>query len=137
MTAPVGYFTVYHGKLEINVPFDIFILHTTELDPVKSKRFGETLKSRYPWLTDDAIKVIMNNSVREMKRLNEERKRDKGVVSMDPVKDMKSEIAKTKAALEKDPNDAMAWMKLGELLCKNGDTEEGYKALNKGRSLLK
>jgi len=137
MTAPKGYFTIWHGKMQVNVPFDIFKLHTCELDPIKSEEFKQMVKSRYPWITDDGMNVIFNNAKKEMKRLNEERLREKGTVSMNPVKDVSAEITKVRSQIEKDPNDAMAWMKLGELLCKSGDQEEGYKALNKGRSLLK
>ena len=39
--------------------------------------------------------------------------------------------------LEQNPEDVDNWYALGELLCKAGRTEEGYKALNRGRSLIK
>ena len=44
-------------------------------------------------------------------------------------------IAHLQLHLESNPRDADSWYKLGELLCKAGRADEGYKAFNKGREL--
>ena len=44
-------------------------------------------------------------------------------------------IAHMRLHLEMDPDDADSWYALGNLLCKAGNAEEGYKALNRGRTL--
>ena len=41
-----------------------------------------------------------------------------------------------KKHLESDSGDADTWYALGELLCKAGRTEEGYKAFARGRELF-
>lgn len=136
MTAPKDCFTIYHGKLQVNVPYDVFKTSSAELDPVRAEEFKKVMMSRYPWITENSMQVVFNKAKREMQTILDERREARGVRCVSEVKDLPSEIVKTKRELERNPDDPMLWMRLGELLCKNGETEEGYKALNKGRSLM-
>ena len=50
--------------------------------------------------------------------------------------DIEGAIKHLRKFLDDDPDDADSWLALGNLLCKAGRTEEGYKAINKARSLF-
>jgi cytochrome c-type biogenesis protein CcmH/NrfG len=45
-------------------------------------------------------------------------------------------IKHLKKHLEEGPGDPDTWYALGELLCRSGRTEEGYKAFARGRELF-
>lgn len=47
--------------------------------------------------------------------------------------DLEGAAAALKKHLEDDPEDADAWYRLGEILCRAGRTEEGYAAFREGR----
>ncbi len=129
--------TVTHGSLSIKVPRDLF--YGPECEPVEDKvnEFREMLKKRYPWLTDNGLDVFMRNARKEMLRVIDEetggRTASKQMASKGKFDDA---IKHLKEHLERDPEDADSWYTLGELLCKSGKVEEGYKAMNRGRALI-
>ena len=137
MTVPQDCIEVVHGKMTLAVPRDIFSGRDAVINEEKAKQFAEKTKKRYPWVTDNAMEVIMRNARKEMLRLNDERTGGRST-SKRLESEGKTEMAiqHLKKHLEEHPDDADSWYALGELLCKSGKVEEGHRAINKGRSLI-
>ena len=136
MTVPQDCIEVVHGKMTLAVPKDIFSGRDAVINEEKAKQFAEKTKKRYPWVTDNAMEVIMRNARKEMLRLNDERTGGRST-SKRLESEGKTEMAilHLRKHLEEHPDDADSWYALGELLCKTGKVEEGHRAINKGRSL--
>jgi cytochrome c-type biogenesis protein CcmH/NrfG len=100
--------------------------------------FKRITQSRYPWISDNAIKVIINKAQMEMMRVRDEetngREYSKTLAEKGKLDDA---IAHLKLRLELNPNDAKAWYDLGELLFKKGDAKGGFDAFKKGDELYK
>lgn len=137
MSCPSDCIEVVHGSMTVCVPKKIFRGPEAQIDEGYANEFRGHIRTRYSWLSDNAVDVILRNGRKEMlRRIDEE---SNGRI---PIKQMASKgkndeaITRLKRHLEDDPNDADSWYMLGELLCKCGKVEEGYRALNKGRSLI-
>jgi cytochrome c-type biogenesis protein CcmH/NrfG len=137
MTVPDDCLEIAHGKMILAVPKNIFSGRDAEIDEEKAKQFSEKTKRRYPWITDNAMVVVLRNARKEMLRLNDERTGGRST-SRKLESEGKTEMAimHLKKHLEEHPDDADSWYALGELLCKSGKVEEGYRAINTGRSLI-
>jgi hypothetical protein len=127
---------VKHGSLELNVPYSVFVKGTSELD-INSEEYFAMLRQRYPWLTANSITVLKRRTKEEMQRIIEEELRGpkKARLLSSENKDMQA-IQHLESYLIDFPNDADAWYVLGEILCKIGRTDDGYKAINHGRRLF-
>ena len=126
-----------HGNLSVNVPRNIFKGNDAQIIEEKAKPFKELIKSRYPWLTDNSIIVLMSTARKEMMRILDEETHGRSVSKMlENEGRVDDAIKHLKKHLETHPNDADSWYALGELLCKNGNAEEGYKAFARGRDLF-
>lgn len=137
MSVPEDHITVSHGNLTVNVPRNLFKGPEAELVEEKVIPFRDMLGKRYPWLTENSIDVFMRRARQEMLRVIDEESGGR-VTSKQMAKKGRTEdaIAHLKKRLEENPDDADSWYTLGELLCKSGKVEEGYKAMNKGRSII-
>ena len=123
-----------HGSLSVNVPRDLFKGIECDIDPVKRERFSTILRSRYPWLTEGSLEVFYRNARQEMLSVKDEETGGRnGSAILERKGDIEGAIRHLKGYLEIDPEDSDSWYALGELLCKAGRTEEGYKAFNRGR----
>ena len=130
--------TVNHGSMTIKVPRSIFIGRDANIDDDKAADFRNMLQKRYPWLTVNALDVIMRNARKEMLRVLDEETGGRNTSNrLASQGDYEKAIRHLERHLEQNPEDVDNWYALGELLCKAGRTEEGYKALNRGRSLIK
>jgi len=137
VTVPEGHFPVMHGNLSVNVPRNIFKGSDAQIIEEKAKPFKELIKSRYPWLTDNSITVLMSTARKEMIRILDEETHGRSVSKMlEKEGKIDDAIRHLKKHLETHPDDADSWYALGELLCKNGNAEEGYKAFARGRDLF-
>ena len=134
---PADHFSVTHGNLVVSVPREIFRGYAAVIDESRAVPFRELLKSRYPWLTENSLDVLMANARKIMVGILDEETNGRSL-----SKDLESRgrpdeaIKHLKEHLEKDPENAETWYALGELLCRNGRTEEGYKAFARGRELF-
>lgn len=137
MNTPDGYISVCHGKLTVNVPRNIFKGCGTSIDEEKLAPFRTLLRERYPWLTDNSIDVLMRTAQKEMIRTVDEETSGR-TMSMKLASEGRIEdaIRHMEKNLEKDSTNADSWYALGELLCKAGRPEEGFKAFAKGRELF-
>ena len=134
MSAPEGYFTVYHGSLSLNVPRRIFKGRNAEIDKDEAERFLSLVQARYPWITRNSFDVMLKKAREEFIRLRDEETGGISTSRMLASKgDKKGAIEHLRAHLEEDPEDADAWMELGKLLCDIGDADAGYKAFNEAR----
>ncbi len=127
---------VTHGRLTVDVPRRLFKGTSCEIDREAAEPFMRMLTGRYPWLTDSSVEVLMNKARMEMVRVLD--KETKGRSHSKDLADsgrLDEAIAHMRLHLEMDPDDADSWYALGNLLCKAGDAEEGYKALNRGRAI--
>ncbi|MDR1691154.1 MAG: tetratricopeptide repeat protein [Candidatus Methanoplasma sp.] len=137
MEVPAGHILVNHGSLTVSVPRNIFIGDKASIDLQKAAPFRETLKSRYPWLTDNSLNVLMENAKKVMiETLDEETHGRSFSRVLESEGRLDEAIKHLKKNLEKNPEDADLWYALGELLCKAGRAEEGYKAFARGRDLF-
>jgi len=130
--------TVIHGSMTVDVPRKIFKGKECTIDWDEVEPFKKIVQSRYPWISDNAIKVILNKAQMEMMRVRDEetngREYSKTLAEKGKLDDA---IAHLKLRLELNPNDAKAWYDLGELLFKKGDAKGGFDAFKKGDELYK
>ncbi|MDY0293439.1 MAG: tetratricopeptide repeat protein [Candidatus Methanomethylophilaceae archaeon] len=137
MTAPAGHISVAHGSLTVSVPRSLFRGSGAEPDEEKVRGFGDLLRARYPWLTEGSLEVLMRNARREMLRIIDEetcgRARSRDLAAEGRLEEA---VAHLERHLERNPGDADSWYALGELLCRAGRPEEGYRAINRGRDLF-
>ena len=137
MTVPDDCLEIVHGKMVLAVPKNIFSGRDAEIDEEKAKEFSRKTKSRYPWITDNAMDVILKNARKEMLRLIDERTGGRYTSKkLDSEGKTEMAIMHLRRHLEVHPDDADSWYALGELLCKSGKVEEGHRAINRGRSLI-
>jgi hypothetical protein len=128
------FLTVDHGKLALRIPLSAFDSSTGKLKRERIPELKEQWVSRYPWLSKYALETIVEEAEEAFQR----RKKEKvdasrpGGVAPARAQDARHELIK---ALLKDPNDSRAWYALGELLMQQGQQEDGFKAMNLGRSL--
>jgi tetratricopeptide (TPR) repeat protein len=127
---------VKHGSLTLNVPLSIFVKGTSDLND-KSDEYFSMLRRRYPWLTENSIAVLRRTTSGEMERVIEDGLRGprKARMLSDDGKDIDA-IKHLESYLIDFPEDGDAWYALGEILCKIGRNEEGYKAMNHGRRMF-
>lgn len=128
--------TVQHGKLSVKIPRKVYRGYRGEVNDEEWKRFVETLMDKYPWLTPNACKVILENGRKEyILTVDEEMYGIPKALEMESEGNPEGAIAHLKRHIEKNPASERAWYVLGEILCRCGRVEEGYAALAKGRSL--
>lgn len=133
---PAGHFPVAHGKLVVNVPRNIFRSGAT-VDEKKAASFREVLKSRYPWLTENSLDVLMESARKTLVGILDEETNGRYLSrELESQGKIEEAIRHLNKHLEKDPGDPDTWYALGELLCKAGRVEEGYKAFSRGRELF-
>jgi len=128
---------VAHGKLTVNVPRDMFRGDGALIDEKKAAPFKKMLQSRYPWLSDNSLEVLMSNARSVMLGILDEESNGRSFSRVLASEGRLDEaIDHLKEHLDRNSNDADTWYALGELLCKTGKVEEGYKAFARGRELF-
>ena len=132
--AQANHITVVHGSLTVDVPRSIFRGPECEVDPERAAPFRRMIQDRYPWISDGSMDVLLNKARKEMIRVRDEETNGRSHSSNLEAKGKLDEaIAHMRLHLEANPDDADSWYRLGELLCRAGNAEEGYKAFNEGR----
>ncbi|MBO4357639.1 MAG: tetratricopeptide repeat protein [Candidatus Methanomethylophilaceae archaeon] len=130
--------TVMHGSMTVDVPRKIFKGKECAIDWNEVEPFKKIVQSRYPWISDNAIKVIINKAQMEMMRVRDEetngREYSKTLAQKGKLDDA---IEHLRLRLELNPDDAKSWYDLGELLFKKGDASGGFDAFRKGDEVLK
>ena len=128
--------TVIHGSMAIDVPRKIFKGKECRIDEDEVIPFKKIVQSRYPWISDNAIRVILNKAQMEMMRVRDEetngREYSKTLAEKGKLDDA---IEHLKLRLELNPDDAKSWHDLAELLFKKGDLKGGFEAKKIGDAL--
>jgi len=128
---------VAHGNLTVNVPRDLFKGDGAVIVEKKAVPFKKMLQSRYPWLTDNSLDVLMANARNIMLSILDEESNGRSFSRLLASEGRIDEaVEHLKEHLTANPNDADTWYALGELLCRSGRADEGYKAFAKGRELF-
>jgi tetratricopeptide (TPR) repeat protein len=124
---------VKHGSLELNIPYSVFVKGTSGLNDSSDEYFS-MLRQRYPWLSNNSIVVLKRRTEEEMQRTIEEGLRGavKARMLSKEGKDMEA-IHHLESYLVDFPEDSDAWYALGEILCKIGRDDDGYRAISHGR----
>lgn len=130
--------TVVHGSMLVDVPRRIFKGKECAVDWNEVEPFKRIMQSRYPWISDDAIKVIVNRAQKEMMRVRDEETNGREYSST-LAKNGKTDeaIEHLRLRLELNPDDHKSWYDLGELLMKKGDYKGGMEAFDKAESAIK
>ena len=130
--------TVIHGSMTVDVPRKIFKGKECNIDWDEVAPFKKIIQSRYPWISDNAINVILNKAQMEMMRVRDEetngREYSKTLAQKGKLDDA---IEHLRIRLELNPDDAKSWYDLGELLFKKGDASGGFDAFRKGDEAMK
>lgn len=132
---PAGHVAVSHGKLLLTFPRSLFQGPDLVAREPEMSTFLQTVRSRYPWLSENALKVIVKNARRELERVIWEEKKGSRAGRELMESDLELSIAHLQRHLHENPEDADAWYVLGESLCRAGRQEEGYQAFQRGRRL--
>lgn len=128
--------TVAHGNLVVDVPRRLFKGPDCVIDEEAARPFRDMIRGRYPWLSESSVEVLMAKARKEMIRVRDEETKGRSHSrSLADQGKLDQAIAHMRLHIEMDPEDADSWYELGNLLCKAGDAEEGYKAINRGREL--
>ncbi len=133
-----NFIQVQHGKLNINIPRKMFKRGTSDLVGPEAEKFIRTLSSRYPWLSKEALHVILEESRETMEQEIEQRRsaHDKARERISRG-DLNGALQLVEDQLIRNPQDADAWYVAGEILCKLGRMQEGYQAIGRARDLSK
>ncbi|HUL39109.1 MAG TPA: tetratricopeptide repeat protein [Methanomassiliicoccales archaeon] len=132
-----NFIEVRHGKLLIAVPCSIFKGRTSTLRPREADEFKKLLSARYPWLSANAIEVVMEEAQETMESLLS---MERGAVERAEMLASEGRHAEALATLEQHlvqrPKDPDAWYLMGEIYFKLGRKDDGYRAfaLAKGHS---
>ncbi|MFP4170819.1 MAG: tetratricopeptide repeat protein [Methanomassiliicoccales archaeon] len=130
-----GHLVIFHGNLRLRIPLSIFKGRTQVVDPEEWERFSSLLTSRYPWLSPNALEVILENAKEERsKGLEEGKPASRRARELMDRGRLTRALALLNEHLGEDPDDGEAWMLRGELLCRMGRREEGYRSFAEGRS---
>lgn len=131
-----NFIEVSHGHLKVNVPLSVFEGSTYRIRPEEAEKLRSTLASRYPWLTPNALQVVIQEA--------EEAMRERIRSQLDPMEKARLVLRSgnyerargmAERRIEEFPDDPDAWYVLGESLCRLGETEKGFAALARARSL--
>jgi predicted Zn-dependent protease len=130
-----NFIQVRHGRMLINVPRKLFKGKRAEVVKAEADRFGRELRSRYPWLSENAVIVIFREARETMLSLIE---MESGPVDIARTAFEDGRPAQALQILDKHlqlhPDDADAWHLRGVILMRLGNAEEGFKSLARSRS---
>jgi hypothetical protein len=126
--------TVHHGSLSLRIQLTEFDERSGKLRPERVPGLKARWSSRYPWLSEGALE----NVVREAEEAFLDRRKamaSSALPGYAQAKDPERRRHELIKALLKDPEDSKAWYSLGELLMKEGQGDDGFKAMGIGRRL--
>jgi cytochrome c-type biogenesis protein CcmH/NrfG len=129
-----NFIEVRHGKMLISVPRSIFKGRTSALKKKEADEFKKVLASRYPWLSANAIEVVMVEAQDTIESLLEmemgEVERARKLASQGRNAEALTLLEEHLERLPKDPD---AWLVMGEIYMRMGERSEGFKAFAKAR----
>ena len=135
---PAHFIKVGHGKMELNIPITLFEEGTARIRMEQAEMLREKLKCQYPWLSDNAIDVILRNASEEMSRLIETRKppSQKAREMIDQGR-YEQALAYLDVHLDLEPEDIDCWYVRSETLFKLERNEEAFQSMRTGQRLAR
>jgi tetratricopeptide (TPR) repeat protein len=133
-----NFIEVRHGKMLISVPRSIFKGRTSAFKEAEAIEFKRVLASRYPWLSANAVEMVIQEARETMESLLD---MERGAVER--ARRILDEGRPTQALelleehLEMEPRDQDAWYLRGEILFKIGRQEEGFACFSRARNASK
>jgi len=92
---------------------------------------------RYPWLTENSVDVLLKKAKQEMARTIDDESHGRLIArELESNGRIDDALRHLRKYLEIYPDDPDSWYMLGDILCKSGKTDEGYKAFARGRDLF-
>jgi tetratricopeptide (TPR) repeat protein len=131
-----NFIKIYHGSMELNIPISLFEEGTAKVRPDEARKLREKLRCQYPWLTDNAVDVILKSSSEEMSRLIEQRKS-----AAQKAREMlrsgryRQALDFLDVHLDLYPEDADCWYVRSEALFKLDRPEEAFRAMRHAQNL--
>ena len=129
-----NFIQVRHGRMLISVPRSMFRAGTSHLRAGEAERFKSLLAARYPWLTQAAIEVVIEEAQETMESLLD---LERGPVERARALHAQGRRAEALTMLEghiqEHPQDPDAWYLKGEILFKMGRRSEGFAAFARAR----
>lgn len=133
-TGNPNFIEVRHGKMLISVPRSIFKGRTSTLKSKEAEDFKGILSVRYPWLSPNAIEVIMEEARETMESLLD---MERGAVERAEKLSADGRYAEALTALElhlaEHPKDPDGWYLMGEIYFKIGKRTEGFRAFARAK----
>jgi len=130
------FFRIEHGNLTVSVPYGLFKGRTAILDEGKVWDFRRLLCSRYPWLSRNALDVIVENAMKERQdQISREQTSARNARTFIESGNPEKALTILNDHLGRCPEDAEALYAKGEALCRLGRTEEGYQCISKARRI--
>jgi len=131
-----NFIKVQHGNMELNIPIKLFEPGTSDIRPAEAVKLRKLLRSQYPWLTDNAVDVILKSSQEEMAMIMDSER-----TVADRAREMlrRGEYEKALGFLDAhlfvDEDDVDASYLRADALMKLGRKEEGFKAMRHAQTL--
>lgn len=129
-----NFIEVRHGRMLISVPRAIFKGRTSTLKEPEASEFRKILAKRYPWLTGNAIEVVMVEAQTTMESIID---MERGPVER--ARKLREQGRSAEALvlleehLEMEGTDPDAWYLKGEILFDLGNKDEGFRAFARAR----
>jgi tetratricopeptide (TPR) repeat protein len=129
-----NFIEVRHGRLLINVPKSIFKGRTSTLKVREAEDFKRILAARYPWLSANALEVVMQEAQETMESLLD---MERSAVEKAGKLFANGRFAQALTILEEHlaqcPKDPDAWYLKGEIYFKIGRRTEGFRAFARAK----
>jgi hypothetical protein len=124
--------------MEINIPISLFEEGTARIRADQAGVLREKLKCQYPWLSDNAIDVILKNSSEEMSRHIETKKppSQKAREMLDEGR-YEQALSFLDVHLDLEPEDVDCWYVRSEALFKLGRQEEAFQSMRTGQRMAR
>jgi tetratricopeptide (TPR) repeat protein len=122
--------------MELNIPTTLFEEGTARVRADQAEVLREKLKCQYPWLSDNAIDVILKSSSEEMSR-HIETKKPPSQKAREMLVEGRYEQALSflDVHLDLEPGDVDCWYVRSEALFKLGRKEEAFQSMRTGQRL--
>ena len=133
---PAHFIKVVHGNMELNIPTSLFEEGTAKVRLDEARKLREKLKCQYPWLTDNAVDVILKSSSEEMSRLIEQRKSPaQKAREMLRSGNHQQALDFLEVHLDLYPEDVDCWYVRSEALFKLDRPEEAFRAMRHAQDI--
>ena len=132
----INFIKIEHGSMELNIPVSLFEEGTAKVRPDEARKLREKLRCQYPWLTNNAVDVILKSASEEMSRQIEQRK---------PPAQKAREMIRSgryrqaldflEVHLDLYPDDVDCWYVRSEALFKLDRPEEAFRAMRHAQNI--